>query len=221
MFFSYDVELAEISFFGVIGDPNMGRIGVEHITEALDALGGRDFKMFLSSPGGEVDVGTDIFNILSRYSGKKTIVVDSIAASMASYILQAADERVVAGNSKFMIHEAWGVSIGPPRVMRKDADITEKYIAGMVPAYAERSNKSPAEILALMEAESWYTGKEIVEAGFADRVEGKAKIPIDKKSLAMWAMKIPDDVTDEVVVEPPKPFARREAAKMAAKAIVV
>ena len=50
----------------------------------------------------------------------------SMALSAASFIVQAADKRVMAKNALMMIHSAWGVSMGNARDMREMADVLEK-----------------------------------------------------------------------------------------------
>lgn len=196
--FSYDVDAGEIHLFDQIGPAWAGMVGIDQVSEALAAMGGKDVSLYLSTPGGSVDEGTAIFNAIERYSGKVTIIVDSIAASMGSYILQAADVRVVASNSKFMMHAPWTIALGDADALRKEADVLDKYREAMVPAYADRSGKKSEEVRSLMAEETWYVGKEIVDAGFADKMAGKAKGSIDLTKLAFWAKKIPDAVKEEV-----------------------
>ena len=193
--FSYDTDSGIINLFDEIGPDWAGMIGMEVVSESLAAMNGKDITVYLSTPGGSVDVGTDIFNAFERYKGKKTFVVDAIAASMGSYLLQVADVRVVSENSKLMIHNPWVITFGDEAMLRKEADILAMYKKGMLPAYAERSKKSQDEVSKLMDEESWYLGAEIVSAGFADKVAGKAKNAIDMKRVAFWSHKaIPESV---------------------------
>lgn len=211
--FSFDVDAGEMHLYGDIGPEWAGMIGAESVKGALDELGGKDFTMYLSTPGGSVDTGTDMFNMLSRYKGKKTFVVDSIAASMGSYLLQAADVRIVSENSKFMVHNPWGVVMGDAETLRREAEVFDKYRDAMVPGYAAATGKTEDEIKALMDAETWYVGQEIVDAGFADRVVGKAKKAVALEDVQRWSRKMPESVA--------KDFPLRAAARDAIRSMSV
>lgn len=211
--FSFDVEASEIFLFDEIGPEWAGMVGGSAVVDALKQMGGKDVTMYLSTPGGSIDEGTIIYNVIERYAGKVRIVVDSIAASMGSYILQAADERIVASNAKLMIHNPWGVAIGDAAEMRSMADVLDKYGEALVAKYAERSGKDEKEVRKLMNAETWYLGQEIVDAGFADSVGGVATKDIDAKALARWARNIPAAVQAELSA-PKREQAKTEAMRM-------
>ena len=185
--FSFDVDSGEVHLYGDIGPEWAGMIGAESVKMALDEMGGKDFTMYLSSPGGSVDIGTDVYNAIDRYKGKVTIIVDAIAASMGSYILQAADTRIVATNSKVMVHNPWGLAIGDAAALRKEADVIDKYRDAMIPGYTSATGKTEEEIRSLMDAETWYVGKEIVDAGFADKVLGTSKKAVAIEDVQRWA----------------------------------
>jgi len=70
-----------------------------------------------------------------------------------------------------MIHDPWGVGIGNAKELRELADVLDKTIAApMAKLYSDRMDKPIDEIRELMEAETWYTGEEAVESGFASRL---------------------------------------------------
>lgn len=217
--FSFDADKLEIHMYDQIGPEWAGMIGSEQLSGALDAMGGRDVTIYLSTPGGSVDVGTDMFNMLDRYKGKVTIVVDAIAASMGSYILQAADERIVNENSKLMIHNPWSIAFGDANTFRKEADVLDKYRDGMLPGYSNRTLRSVNEISALMDAETWYVGQEIVDAGFADKVAGQAKSVLDMKKVAFWSHKGIPEAIERHEKERTAAMMRRSMSLAEAKAI--
>lgn len=79
-----------------------------------------DFEIHISSGGGSVFQGISIYNQIKAYSrGKVTVVIVSLAASMASYIALAADEVKAYDNAVYMIHNASSVTWGDYRVMQK------------------------------------------------------------------------------------------------------
>ena len=169
--FSYDLDTSEISIYDEIGPSWWGLIDAQTVTSALDQMKGKHVTVRLNTPGGSVDEGIAIYNALTRHKGGVTTIVDSLAASMGSYLLQAGEQRIVASNAMVMIHDPWSIALGNASEMRKTADVLDKYALRMIPHYAQRSGKTDDEILQIMSEESWYAGKEAVDAGFADAVE--------------------------------------------------
>jgi len=168
--FSFDLDSSEINIYDEIGPAWWGLIDAATVKNALDQMKGKHVTVRLNTPGGSVDEGISIYNALKRHDGGVTTVVDSLAASMGSYILQAGEKRLVASNAMVMIHDPWTITMGNASALRKDAETLDKYALRMIPDYATRSGKSDDEILAIMSEESWYAGKEAVDAGFADGI---------------------------------------------------
>lgn len=157
-------------FYGEIGPSRWNAIDSATFATELRKMNGQHFVMHLNSPGGSVDEGIAIFNAIAHYKPGITIVVDSLAASMASYILCAGTKRIVHSNSAIMVHAPWSMTAGNADDLRKDAELLDKYGARMVENYASATGHSAKEIKRLMEAETWFFGQEAVDAGFADSV---------------------------------------------------
>ena len=138
-------------------------------TDLLNTSG--DIEVEIDSPGGSVFEGVKIFNLLRDYKGGKvTVVINSVAASMGSYIAMAGDEVKVYDNATFMIHNPWTIEVGDYRDFEKTAE-TLKGLTNLLKAkYVEKTGKNETEIESLMNDESWFFGEEIVNAGFADEV---------------------------------------------------
>jgi len=98
-----------------------------------DSLTAKDFAAQLSgvkgslqvninSGGGDVFDGISIANSIKAHKGRVTTVVDGIAASIASVIAQAGQERVVQAGAMLMIHDAFGACLKRPRDVKDGAD---------------------------------------------------------------------------------------------------
>lgn len=156
------------------------------IIEQLQNANG-DLEVYISSGGGSVFQGVNIFNAFKNYNkGKVTMVVTSFAASMASYIALAGDELKVYDNAVYMIHNAWSLSVGDHRQMRKDAEILFNLSEILKKAYISKTGKSKNEVTKLMDEESWFYGSEIKDAGFADEVI-KTENDSDKNQAVAFA----------------------------------
>jgi ATP-dependent protease ClpP protease subunit len=134
----------------------------------LDKVDADEIVLRINSSGGDVFDGFAIYNLLRDHPGTVRTIVDGFAASIASIIALAGDTVEVHEASVVMIHEPWGIGIGNAKELRELADVLDKTIAApMAKIYAARMDKTVDEIRDLMEAETWWTGEEAVESGFA------------------------------------------------------
>jgi ATP-dependent Clp protease, protease subunit len=158
-------DVREVFGFGVSGG------AVRDALRGLDGLGVQRLEVQINSPGGDVFAGQAIYeNILDfkRKSGAQVDVrVYGLAASIASIIMLAGDERIMGAGSFVMIHNPWSVAIGDSVEMRKTADLLDKVGGSLVEMYDAATALTRDEIVAMMDAETWLTPQESIEAGFA------------------------------------------------------
>jgi len=164
----------ELYFYDVIGPSNWGYIGADEVVEELSKRQGQKVIARINSPGGSVDEGIAIFNALRRHDGGVEVVVDSMAASIASVIAMAGKKVTMAVGSRMMIHDPWTIAAGNAKQLRKQAEVLEKYRDGIIETYNTRSKKTKEEIIEIMDAETWLSADEAIQGGFADIVEGTA-----------------------------------------------
>jgi len=122
----------------------------------------------INSPGGNVWDGLAIYNAIQSRPGKTITRNDGMAASIASVILQAGSERTSAPAALVMIHKAWGMMVGNSEDAAKFQTELEKHDQVIAEILARKSGKPVADILALMSAETYYTGTEAQAAGLVD-----------------------------------------------------
>ena len=151
---------------GVIGWDVTGR----DVRRQLRSAGGEDVRVEISSPGGFVFDGLEIFNRLRSYSGNVHTHIMSLAASMGSYIALAGNKITAEDNAVFMIHNVWGFSIGDHRDMRAEADVLEGLSGLLSKAYSDKTGKPVAEVRKMMDDETFLFGDEILKAGFVDEI---------------------------------------------------
>ncbi len=162
-----DDSHAEIWLYDEIGW--FGTDASEFVDELKD-LDVDNITLRMNSRGGDVFDGIAIYNALRTHEARITVMVDSMAASIASVIAQAGDERIMVTGSQMMIHDAWGLAIGDAEAMRQYADVLDKQSGIIAGIYAERGDKSVDDYRDLMLAETWMTHNETVENGLADRI---------------------------------------------------
>jgi ATP-dependent Clp protease, protease subunit len=178
----------EISFWG---------INAKDFIKDLDGIKSGTIHLRINSPGGSVFDGTTIFNALKQHKSKVIVHIDGLAASISSIIAMAGDEIQMAKNAFFMIHEPWSMVIGSSEDMRKEADLLDKVRGTIANTYMDKSGKDESEILAYMEAETWFTADEAMEAGFIDSIYDEK---IEKSQIALFDLsafsKVPETIQD-------------------------
>jgi ATP-dependent protease ClpP protease subunit len=136
----------------------------------LAALKGKRLTLRVNSPGGDVFDGLAIKNLIANHPAHVTARVDALAASIASVIIQGADEVIVEPHAQIMIHDASGVSFGNADEMREMADLLDMISDNIAQVYADAAGGTSGDWRKVMKGEKWYTGDEAVTAGLADRV---------------------------------------------------
>jgi ATP-dependent Clp endopeptidase proteolytic subunit ClpP len=148
-------------------------VSAREMIETLDGLTDvSQINLHINSPGGEVFEAIAILNALRQHPAEVTAIVDGVAASAASFIAAGADRLVMGKNTELMIHDAWGIAVGPAADMRDMADRLDQMSNNIASIYAEKSGASITDWRAAMLAETWYSAEDAVEAGLADEVAG-------------------------------------------------
>jgi len=171
--FDFDSATGELFLYDDIGPAWLGMIDAGAVMNAMkDWPSEERMTVRINSPGGSVDEGIAIHNMLRRHQGGVDVVVDSLAASIASYIALAGDTVTIAENGMFMVHAPWMLAAGNATELREAADTLDKYQMRIESAYKKRMQLSDEELAALMATETWYTAEEAIAAGLADRMDG-------------------------------------------------
>lgn len=138
--------------------------------------GSKLVNMFVNSPGGGVFAGLTIYNMLKRFGSPINAFIDGIAASIATVIVMAAKKISIPKNAMMMIHNPTGICAGNAADMRETADLLDRCKKSIVTTYKDKSGKPEDELEKLMDAETWFTGQEAVDAGFADEAVGSVDL---------------------------------------------
>ena len=155
--------MSEILIYGAIDG---WEITPQYVMEKLSEIPKDQTPVIrINSPGGSVFDGIAIYNLL-KSRGVKTIV-DGVAASIASIIFLAGDEREMSEGSVLMIHNPWTFSGGDAEQLRKEADVLDSLKASLMDIYTSKTGLEESELSALMDAETWFSAEEAIEKGFA------------------------------------------------------
>ncbi len=146
----------------------------------------------INSGGGDVFDGIAIYNLLSQSKAKIIVMIDGLAASIASIIALAGDDVVIGEGALFMVHLPWTWAAGNrmelDNTVNRLIDIEEQ----MVSIYAKKTGMSRPEVKALLEAETWMGADEALELGFVDSKSEEEAEPIAASVMeSRWFNKKP------------------------------
>lgn len=148
-------------------------ISAARFVEDLKAVddGAAKVTVAINSPGGDVFDGFAIHNALVRLGNRCTVRIDGLAASAASVIACGGSQVVMASNAMMMIHNPWTFAYGTAEELRKTADMMDKARDGILAAYRRKAPSiEDAELLRMLDDETWLTAEEAVALGLADVV---------------------------------------------------
>jgi len=169
---------------GPVGDFE-GGISADDFRDIMKEHAGQDVTIELDSEGGVVSEGLAMYNAIMQHEGEVTVHIDTLAASIATVVACAADKVVINSNAKFIVHRCWTVAMGNCKDFRSTADIMEMMDKDIAATYVEKTGMDEADVVALMDAETWMTAEDAVSKGFADEVHQitRAKASTEKTEV--------------------------------------
>ena len=141
------------------------------LLEQLDSE--KEIKVFINSPGGEINSGFAIFDMLKFVSCPVTTIVSGLAASMGSVLSLVGDKgrKFALPNAKIMVHQ--------PLIQGAQGNVTDLEIHSkqiiktrerLARLYAEETGKTVKQILKDMDRDHWLTADEALKYGLIDKV---------------------------------------------------
>lgn len=153
----------------------MWGIGAQQVVDQLKSIDASQIDVHINSPGGNVFDGIAIMNALRNHKANIAVKVDGLAASIASVIAMAGDSITMSLGAQMMVHNPSGFAMGDAKTMRELADTLDKSRASIASIYADRAGGTVDAWGTAMDAETWYTAQEAVDAGLADKVDDSSQ----------------------------------------------
>lgn len=177
----------------------------DSILKDINDLGDiKQLNVFINSPGGSVFEGISIKNMLERQKLKGcfiNVVIDGLAASIASVIAMAGDKISMPENALMMVHRASCGCFGNADEMRKQIEVLDKIDTVLINTYVNRSGGllSKEDVQAMFDSgDTWLTAEEAKNYGLCDEITESLKVAACAKStdfenkidLDKWANKV-------------------------------
>lgn len=147
---------------------------VKKITDNLKP--GDEVEVYINSPGGVIDVGSEIYTIL-RETENVRIYITGEACSAASVVAMAGT-CMMSPTALMMVHCVSTCAAGNHNEMEHMAGVLRTADEALCSAYVAKSGMSREEALSMMEHETYLTAEQAKEKGLIDGImfeENKAQ----------------------------------------------
>ena len=141
----------------------------------LKANDNPDIEILISSGGGRVKFGLDIYDMIRMYKGQTTGKVFQGAHSIAAIILQGCDKRLITKHSEIMIHHISinQVSLDVLRNRKKVEELKkdmERDQQSLYDILSEKTGHLKSVIKAKCAKEYFMSAEEALEFGLVDEI---------------------------------------------------
>lgn len=180
---------------GVAYDCWTGQRGTtaEDVRDFLAAHKDEEVHIAVSSPGGYVDAGLEIYQLVKDH-GKVHMHILGMTASAATFLTMGAQSVDMVDGSMMLIHNVstavmeWQSAnkkqldelIAKYQKEREDLNTIDKVIASL---YAKRSGKSIEDCMAKMDKEAWLSPQDALDFGLIDAIREDGEASKHAKNL--------------------------------------
>lgn len=141
-------------------------LAYENETESVD--------MYIQSPGGEIEAGLAIYDIIKLMPYKVNTIGLGMVASMGAFMLAAGTgTRYVLPSAKVMIHQPSGGATGKASDIKIATEEIVKIRDKMNAMIGGFTGKTPEQVAADSRRDHWFTADEAVAYGLADEIYTK------------------------------------------------
>lgn len=169
-------------------------IDAESFVREVNALNVPILNVRINSPGGDVFTARAMQTALAQHPATVIAHVDGLAASAATFLAMGANEVRISEGAFFMIHKGWSFTVGNADELRTQAELLDLIDSNMANEYATRTGLDQNTVLDMMANETWMSGQQAVDNGFADRLaDGINENQANNKWFDLSAYRHPPD----------------------------
>ena len=142
------------------------------VANVLDSMtDGDDVDIYINSPGGSIDAGSEIYTLLRQKSQTNpvNIFITGEACSAAS-VIACASHCSMSPTSLMMVHCVSTGIHGNHNDMEHIAEVLRTADNALCTAYMAKAGMTRTEALEMMENETWLTAEQAKERGLVDEV---------------------------------------------------
>ncbi len=140
------------------------------VQDILDAVKqGDEVEVYINSPGGVIDVGSEIYTLLKTQKENVKIYITGEACSAAS-IAAMAGYCEMSPTALMMVHCVSSGVNGNHKAMEHMGEVLRTADKALCTAYMDKAGMSETEALEMMEHETWLTAQQAKEKGLIDKI---------------------------------------------------
>lgn len=138
----------------------------------LEGESDEPIKIFINSPGGDVDAGYAIFDMARFITAPVTMIGMGLVASAAALVLLAVpkEQRIALPNSTYLIHQPMSGMKGVATDIEIHAQHLEKMREKLDKLIAQETGKSLEEVRSDTERDHWLSADEAQSYGLVSRI---------------------------------------------------
>ena len=152
-------------------DSSLARATCERLI-ALDHESQAPIRVLISSPGGHVESGDAIHDLIRFLRSPVTTVGSGWVASAGAHVFLAApkERRVCLPNTRFLLHQPSGGAGGQATDIAIQAKEIVRMRERIAKVVSDQTGQPLAKVLADIERDYWMSAEEAIEYGLVSRV---------------------------------------------------
>lgn len=154
-------------YYDFFGEDSTCPRDVQSILDAVQQ--GDEVEVYINSPGGVIDVGSEIYTLLKTQKENIKIYITGEACSAAS-IAAMAGYCEMSPTALMMVHCVSSGINGNHKAMEHMGEVLRTADKALCTAYMDKAGMSEEEALEMMEHETWLTAQQAKEKGLIDKI---------------------------------------------------
>ena len=142
----------------------------------LATISDEDINLFINSPGGHVESGDTIFDMIRYVKPRVKIIGTGWVASAGALIYAAApkEDRFSLPNTRYLLHQPMGGAMGQASDIAIEAEEILKMRARLNRTFAEQTGQSFEKVEQDTDRNFWMSAKEAKEYGLVGQIINSA-----------------------------------------------
>jgi ATP-dependent Clp protease, protease subunit len=183
---SYKIEM-----LGTIGEDFWSEgWTLDRLKNELKAVETPNVEIEIQSLGGDVMEAFAIYDAIRSVSQKVRTKIVGSTASAGTVIAMAGDEREISPNSRFLIHNAWTMTVGDAEEHEKTSEQLESIDQQLSGIYQKVTGKHKKTMRGLMKENRWITAEEAKQWGFVNKISKEKVLNQKMETMTEDIMKL-------------------------------
>ena len=164
------IQGSHIYFHGEVNEKNMMDISIAIDQFNDDRKAYREIYLHIQSWGGYVHTALGTASAIVDSESPVTTIIEGVAASAATIIAIAGNDRRIRKNGCMMIHEIYGTLTGKKSVIDDDYINLQNLEKRVLDFFKERTNLSVKKLEKMFKRELEYSAEECVKLNLVDEI---------------------------------------------------